>query len=459
MHEMARADLYENSLTAFLSSFIEKTSYEDIPRDARTVAKQCLLDWLGVSIAARHDPLVQILIDDCTSEAGPGTCTILGRSTRLPTLQAALVNGAMGHALDYDDVLPQVGHPTAPVAPAVLALGEQLGSSGTDLLTAFVVGFETELRVAKFMGPSHYAKGWHGTATYGTFGAMAASAKLLALDQSQIRHAFGLAGTQAAGLKCVFGTMTKPFHAGRAAQNGLFASRLAKRGFTSSTNVLEDVQGFGDTQSESRDASIAVAEPGRFHLQNTLFKYHAACYLTQSSIEAATSLRDEFDLVPGMIESVAIHVAPGHLRVCNIESPRSGLECKFSLRMTAAMALSGEETASELVYSDVNAARSDLVGLRERITVVPSSAGTLSTVEINLRDGRRLSKTADVAVVETDLAKQQHKIDNKFHRLVDSHLGADCAAKIARALAELERGSVSQLTRWVGDGAVTTKGN
>ncbi|WP_441232046.1 MmgE/PrpD family protein [Tardiphaga sp. 215_C5_N2_1] len=434
-------------LTGMLSSRINALEYRDLPADVRTVAKQCLLDWIGVSLAARADPLVGIIVDDCVAEQGPGTCTVLGHRVRLPVLQAALVNGAMGHALDYDDVLSDVGHPTAPVAPAAFAVGEQMGASGRDILTAFVAGFETECRVGLFMGRSHYARGWHSTSTYGTFGAMAAAAKLLRLDVGQIGHAFGLAGTQASGLKCVFGTMTKPFHAGRAAHNGILASRLASRGFTSCQNILEAPQGFGSTQSDACDASAAHSHEGRFRILDTLFKYHAACYLTQSSIEAVRLLRQTNGIRPEMVDRIVIGVAPGHLNVCNIQRPRTGLECKFSLRMTAALVLSGENTADERTFSDKNAVRPDLERLCDRIYVEPSSMGTLSTVDVHLRDGRLLSESADVAVVERDLERQQSRIEAKFYRVTRDVLDPRRSKRIVDLISELETIQFRELTR------------
>lgn len=429
-------------LTEALASRVVSQEFAAIPADVVIVAKQCLMDWLGVAIGARHTDLVQILAADAAEDGGMPVATLIGRKARASTLQAALINGAMGHALDFDDVI-FMGHPSAPVAPAAFAVTEVTGASGRDLLDAFIAGFETECRVSRFMGPSHYAKGWHGTATYGTFGAAAAAGRLLKLTVDQQRHAFGLAATQAAGLKSMFGTMTKPFHAGHAAQAGIHAARLAARGFTANSNALECEQGFGDTQSTDADAARGLAEDGWF-VPDTLFKYHAACYLTHSSIEAARALRDAAGFSVGAIRSVELGVDPGHLRVCNIQAPRTGLECKFSLRMTAALALSGEDTASEATYSEATAARGDLNRLREKVTVTPSGKGTRAMVRIVFADGRTTEQAADVGIPMRDLAAQQEKLEAKFLTLVTPEFGAERADALRSILTRLDR--VAQIT-------------
>ena len=423
--------------TAALASRLTGLVWSDVTPEAATVAKQCLLDWLGVSIAARDEPLVRILLDEF---AEGGEATIIGSQRRARLHDAVLINGALSHALDFDDVITAMnGHPTVPVAPVAIGLAEALGSTGREALLAFIAGVETECRVGRLLGPSHYAKGWHATATFGTFGAMAAAAKLLKLDDEQTRHAFGLAGTQAAGLKSVFGTMSKPLHAGKAAQNGLLAARLAARGFTSDTEILESDQGFAAVQSTSVNREAALAEPGQlFYVTDALFKYHAACYLTHNAIEAAAKLRAANGFKPAEVEAVRVHVNPGHMGVCNIVEPRTGLECKFSLRMTTALALAGEDTFEETLFSDATATRSDLVALRRRVSVIPDAGGPGSTVEIELKDGRALAETVDVARPVRDLGAQQAQIERKFRHLADPAVGPAAAAQIIEICRNLE---------------------
>lgn len=405
--------------------------------EAATVAKQCLLDWLGVALAGRREPLVGMLADEFAPADEPGGATLLGLGRRARLETAALINGAMGHALDFDDVITAMGHPTAPVAPAVLAQAEVMGASGAAVVAAFIAGVEAECRVAKLMGPSHYAKGWHGTATFGSFGAAAAVGALLDLDEAAMLHALGLAGTQAAGLKSVFGTMAKPLHAGKAAQNGLIAARLAARGFTSQTDILGAPQGFADTQSTTVDVAAGLAPRDQPFVREALFKYHAACYLTHDAIEAVEALRRETGFAAADVEAMTAHVRDTHLGVCNIEAPQTGLECKFSLRMTCALAAAGEDTFDDGLFTDATARRPDLVALRRRIDVVPDARGAGSTVDIRLKDGRVLSRTVNVAIPAVDLAAQQQSLERKFRHQVRDVLGpegAERAIALVRAL-------------------------
>ncbi len=411
------------TLTAALADRISAMRLADMPTQALTVAKQCLLDWMGVALAGRNEPLVRILIEELAPSDDPAGVSILGHGRRARLDDTVLINGAMGHALDFDDVIMPMGHPTVPVAPVVFALAEQRGLSGAEALAAFIAGVETECRIARLLGPSHYAKGWHTTATTGTFGAAAAAARLLGVEGAALTHAFGLAGTQAAGLKSCFGTMSKPLHPGKAAQNGLLAARLAARGFTSDTDILSSEQGFVATQSTSADPDAALAERNAPWVVDALFKYHAACYLTHDSIEAANQLRAGEGVTADAIEAVTVKVPAGHLGVCNIQAPSTGLECKFSLRMTTALALSGEDTFQDGLFSDATARRPDLVALRERVTVDPSQTGRGCTVTVRLKDGREVSRTGDVSQPLRDLEAQQAKLERKFRHLATAALG------------------------------------
>ncbi|HLZ85547.1 MAG TPA: MmgE/PrpD family protein [Caulobacteraceae bacterium] len=433
-HDHSRSE----TVTAALAARVSGMRLDAMPAAALTVAKQCLMDWIGVALAGRDEPLVRILLDELAAEDAAGGVSILGHGRRARIDDAVLINGAMGHALDFDDVIMPMGHPTAPVAPVVLALAEHRGASGAEALVAFIAGVEAECRVSRLMGPSHYAKGWHSTATTGAFGAAAAAARLLGVTGEALTHAFGIAGTQAAGLKSVFGTMSKPLHAGTAARNGLLAARLAVRGFTSDVDVLGSKQGFADTQSTTVDAEAGLAPRAAPWLVEALYKYHAACYLTHDAIEAASQLRIEERLSPEMIEAVSVKVPSGHLGVCNIQEPSTGLECKFSLRMTTALALAGEDTFQERLFCDETARRPDLVDLRNRVSVDPTQVGRGSVVTVRLRDGRVVSRQGDVSQPNRDLVAQQDRLERKFRQLTARALGAERASAVIDVCRHLE---------------------
>jgi 2-methylcitrate dehydratase PrpD len=424
----------ESTVTDNLAQRASALSFEDLPPAAVTAAKQCLLDWIGVSVAGSEEPLVRILVEERSDLGLTGNSAVVGRSERLALPAAILVNGAMSHALDYDDVhLSMRGHPSVPIAPVALGLGAHLHASGREVLTAFVAGFETECRVGELCGKDHNARGFHPTATIGTFGAAAAAARLLRLEAAPTATAFGIAGTQAAGLKSAFGTFCKPLHAGHAAEAGLLAARLAARGFTASAAILDDAQGFARTQSSDFEVAAALADPpGGFHVPSALFKYHAACFLTHSSIEALKALQAEHRFSPADIASVALHVQKGHMTICAIPEPKTGLEIKFSLRMMAALTLAGVDTANGANYTNEMAVRPELAALRDKVTVVPDwqGVGSAAEVEVTLQSGRQFAMQYDVGVPMLDLDRQWTLLEAKFNSLVAPRLGDTRTAQL-----------------------------
>ncbi len=436
------ANAEQVGLTRALAADAAALRFEDIPADAVTVAKQCLLDWIGVTVAGAAEPLSRILQAETAEAGGAAQASLAGALGKASMVEAARVNGAAGHALDFDDVHEALnGHPTVPVAPAVLALAEHQGKSGADLITAFVAGGEAECRLGLAIGPSHYGRGWHNTATLGTFGAAAAAARLLDLDARATATALGIAATQAAGLKAMFGTMCKPLHAGNAAAAGLMAARLAARGFTSNPAGIETAQGFAATQSETFDAAAAFAPvAGGFHTRNVLFKYHAACYLTHASLEACRLLRDDHGVTPEAVAGVSLKVAPGHLKVCDIPEPTTGLEAKFSLRLTTAFGLAGLDTARLDTFTDANTARPDLNALRDKVSVDPGEREVrmASDVVVELNDGRSITESFDVSRPAADLDDQWSRLETKFRSLVEPLLGAERTERLAAACRGLE---------------------
>ncbi len=415
--------------TMDIAQWVAGTELSDIGPVQIRWARHCLLDWLAVTIPGAHDPLVEILVAEALADEATGRIPLLGRSEKLTPSWAILVNGTAGHALDFDDVNRTLhGHPTVAIMPAVLTAAAVEGRPLEDALAAFVIGYEAGCLVGKMTGDAHYDKGWHATATVGAFGAAAGVSALLGLDAEKTAYALGTTATMAAGLKSMFGTMCKPLHAGRAAQSGYLAARTAARGFVSRLDALECDQGFWDTQAPDHaiEAVTRQAEDP-FFIEQNLFKYHAACYMTHSAIEACDALRREHGFVPEDVEGVRLRVAESNLKVCNIPDPTTGLEIKFSLRHTAAMALMGMDTAGIDSYSDANANDKGQIDLRRRVTVEPLSvARTMAAqaeVVVTLSDGRVLPRVHDVAVPATDLDLQEKKLSAKFDALVLPVLG------------------------------------
>lgn len=401
--------------------------YTDLPEDVRLRVRQCLLDWIGVALAGACEPLVHMLAEEAREQGGHAQATVVGHAMATSTRQAALINGAASHALDYDDVnMACTGHPSVTLIPALLALAESRGVSGRDFMTAFAAGYETMCQLGLATGEAQYARGFHTTATLGTIGAAAACARLLQLDADDTATAFGIASTMAAGLKSMFGTMCKPLHAGRASADGLQAAQLAARGFTSCADAIECPQGFMATHGGNASLETAVPDGG-WHLRNNLFKFHAACYGTHAAIEAARRLRLQHALRPEDVRCVTVRVGAASEGVCNIAEPRTGLEAKFSLRHTVAMALAGVDTAGLDSFSDDAVRRPDVVALRERVAVelAPQCPGlTLAEVVIETHTGTVLRQRHDSGRPAQDLHEQQQRLENKFRRLVEPVLDA-----------------------------------
>jgi 2-methylcitrate dehydratase PrpD len=435
-------DRTQIDLTRALAERAIAVHYDELPASVRELAGQCILDYLGVALAAAQDPLVRVLLDELAEAGGSPQASIIGHSVRLPVLSAALVNGSAAHALDYDDVnMAMPGHPSVAVLPGVLALAELKGSSGREVIAAFVAGYETACRIGAALQPGHYNLGFHSTGTVGTFGAAAACARLLGLDTEATAKALGIAGTQAAGLKSQFGTMCKPFHAGKAAQNGLLAARLAARGFSSRIDIVECIQGFAPTHGPDFVPDAALGTPAAgFHLLANLFKYHAACYFTHAPIECARRLRVEQRLTPDVIAGITLRLDASCDRVCNIPVPVDGLQSKFSLRQTVAMALAGVDTASLGAYSAENARDPGLVRLRERMRFdwQENWPQTLSELELELVDGRRLTTRHDAGIPAADIAEQGARLAAKFDVLVAPVLGAPRARELRQMICGLD---------------------
>ncbi|WP_296655079.1 MmgE/PrpD family protein [Paraburkholderia sp.] len=425
---------YTRAIATWISSVNESMPGEN----AFAWARHALLDWVAVTVAASEEPLVKIL----TGEYGAtleSSCSLLVSPLQTSVLSAALINGAAGHALDFDDVNSQMhGHPTVPVAPAALAVAQAQKSSGKALLKAIIVGHEVEGRIGQVVGDSQYRLGLHPTGTTGTLGAAAAAASLMGLDADQTAIALGLASTQAAGLKSMFGTMAKPLHAGKAAMNGVMAARLASKGFTANPNAIECAQGFGPTQTGETPVFPATFEASAATgIERTLFKFHAACYLTHSAIEAVNQARRKHEIGLASLESMTITVGGAQRGVCDIAEPNTGLEVKFAIQQLVAMALDGQPTASLQLFTDETARNPRYVAARRKVTLItsPEAGRNGALVEIRTVDGRTIREEANVGIPATDLTKQWNLLVTKAQALVVPHIGA---LRFGRLIAVLE---------------------
>jgi 2-methylcitrate dehydratase PrpD len=407
----------------------------ELPADVLLVAKHSVLDWLGVTLAGAREPLVRIVFEHaCRADAGT-EATLLGFGRRSSVSSAALLHGTAAHALDYDDTHWSLqGHPTAPVLGALWGLAEREQASGAALLAALVAGVEVECRLGQWLNPDHYERGFHATGTLGTFGAAAAASHLLGQPERVWLHAFGLAGTQAAGLKSAFGTMAKPLHAGRAAQTGLMSALLAAGGFEANPEILEAPQGFGATHGV---LAPRAKDPERFAILDTLFKYHAACHLTHATIDGLHALKRSQRMAAGDVERIELSVDETCLGVCAIEHPANGMQAKFSLKATAAMALLGDSTDDPRAFDDARVTSPEITSVMERVQLrVEPMPATATRLRVWLRSGQLMETQRDTGVPERDLDNQTKRLRNKFERLAP--LAPSVRAEVAERVLNLE---------------------
>ncbi|MFC4277961.1 MmgE/PrpD family protein [Achromobacter aloeverae] len=308
-------------------------------------AKACIADTIGVMLAGAQEACARILLRVPGVAQAPGPCTILGTGIRTSALDATLVNGTSSHALDYDDISGDFGgHPSVPLVPLLLALGQERGGTGRDFLAAYAVGVETEIRLARAAHPVHYDKGWHPTATLGVFGAAAAGARYLKLDVARTTMALAIAGSLANGLKASFGTMTKPLHVGHCGRSGLFAALLASEGYEGAADLLEHHQGyfqvFNGAGNFNPDAVLQDwGHPLEIAGPTIGIKQFPCCGSTHASIAAALNLAQRHDLRAADVARIEIMPNRHRLKHTDKPYPASSLDAKFSVQYVVARAL------------------------------------------------------------------------------------------------------------------------
>ena len=421
-------------VTKTLARYIVVSRREEVPADVRHEAARALLNWCGCAIGASRHETINNMLAAVLPFAGQAQAQVLGRRERTDCLHAALVNGVSSHVFDFDDTHARAIHPSAPVYPALLALSEWKGISGADLVHAFVLGVEAECRVGLSVFPEHYMIGWHITGTAGVFGAAAASGKLLGLNEQQMAWALGIAATQSSGLREMFGSMCKSLHPGRAAQNGLMAAMLASQNFTSSEQGIEAKRGFANVMSTRFDPAVITAEWGRrWELSSNMYKPFACGLVVQGTIDGCIQLRNEYKLVPEMIERVDLKVSPIVFELTAKENPQTGLEGKFSVFHAAAVSLH-TGMAGEAQFSDESVLNPVTVALRKRVHIErDESIGRVqSRITILLKDGRKLERHVEHALGTLERPMSDADLEIKFRGLADGILTEKQADEVIR---------------------------
>src|ERR1051326_3982255 len=421
------------NVTRTLARHLVSAKSSDLPSSVRKEAARTLLNWVGCTLGGSRHETVGDALAALAPFSGPAQASLLGRKERLDILHTALINGISSHVLDYDDTHSHnIIHPAGPVISAILALSEHHPVSGQDFVNALVLGVDVECRIGNSVYPKHYDVGWHITGTAGVFGAAAASGKLLGLSEQQILWAIGLAATQPVGLQEMFGSMTKPFHPGRAAQNGLTAAVLASKNFTSSEQSLEAKYGWVNALGTAHNYNYITNNLGQaFEISNNTYKPFACGVVMHPTIDGCIQLRNEHKLTAEQIDRVELKVHPLVIQLTSKKSPQTGLESKFSIYHAASVALI-EGAGGVDQFSDRAVRDHAIASLRDRVTATVDSAVHEDQVRILLvaKNGERFDKFVEHAVGSLEHPMSDNDLETKFTGLAAGVLPPDRQRKL-----------------------------
>ena len=402
------------TITEEAANFVETVTFEDIPQDALHIGKRCIIDGLGLYVAGSEEHSLEILIAEALAMGGREDANLISTGTQVPAPMAARVLGTAGHAHDWDDsqvsidpahIYGLLTHPTIPPLTSAIIMAQARGPvSGRDFMLAFQTGFEVECKISEWMLPQHYMSGMHSSGTVGTLGAFATAAKLIGLTGEKLRSGFGIAASLAAGIRCNFGTMTKPLHVGRAAENGFTAALLAERGFTADPQALDGpwgflaVQGGGcspDKLSQGFGKTWTMVDPG------VSIKPYPCGVLTHPTIDLMLRLVSEADIQPDDIDTVTVHAGTNILKPIRYPIAANHLQAKFSLPAALSM-IALARKAGKVEFSDafVGSEAMQAMQRRMRTELDPEIEAQgfdkmRSRITITLKDGREVAGWAD----------------------------------------------------------------
>ncbi|HZT06416.1 MAG TPA: MmgE/PrpD family protein [Chloroflexota bacterium] len=425
------------------ASFVRTFPTEKIPAEIMHLAKRCLMNYAGVALFGSRDPSVNVLLDLFEDQGGNRQATIIGKAVRVSLLDAALANGYSGHVEDYDDTHPTVIHPSSPIYPSALAVAERVTTSGNDLLAAYVLGVEVACRVGNLL-VAHFRDGadfWHITNTCGVLGAAAAAGRLLKLTEQQLVWAFAVAGTQASGVREVFGSDCKPFHAGRAAQNGLLAALLVQRGFTGTDNIFTGPRGFLGAMAKGYDlAELTQDLGGHWELPANGLKPYACGAGNHAFIDAALALREKPGVRPETIASIHGSVRQFAPNLVRYQHPVSALDTKFSYFHAIAVALV-DGAALPDQFNDAKAHDPVIHSVRDKITVSedPALPRHAAVVTMTLSDGTTYTQRIDHPTGTAENPLSDAQVEEKFRGLARSVLPAERVDRAVEQLWTFER--------------------
>jgi 2-methylcitrate dehydratase PrpD len=456
-----------SATTRYVTEFVRRTDIADLPDEIVALGKKSILDGLGLALSgsvAKSGELVRRHLISLGLASGPAT--VIGADFKVPARFAAFANGVGIHADDYDDTQLAVAadrvyglltHPTAPALPAALAVGETLGKSGGEVMLAYHLGVEIECKIAEAINPRHYQSGFHATATCGTFAAAAAASRLMRLDEDATARALSIAGSQSAGLRENFGTMTKPFHAGRSSESGVVAAEFAALGWTAADNILEAPRGFFSAAGGGYDENAIMGKlgaPWTFASPGVSIKPHPSGSLTHPGMTEMLRLICAHDIKPDEVKHVRVGTNSNMPNALIHHRPQNELQAKFSMEFCMAILLL-ERRAGLNELTDEVVLRPDVQRMIEKVEFVvderAEAAGyhkMTTYIDVDLAHGRRVSGMADFGKGSPDQPMSYDEVAEKFRECAafagwDKRRGEDVVAMV-RDLERIE--AIGRLT-------------
>jgi len=419
INTQVNADHHAPPITQILAKFISSHPSKGWDASVDHEAHRTFMNWVGCAIGAAQHESVQATLAAMQEFQTAEQASILGRSEKVDMASAALINGISSHTFDFDDThLKTIIHPAGPIASAILALGEKIGSSGRDLIDALVIGIDVSCRIGNAMYPNHYDRGWHITGSTGTVGAAAACARLLKLSEHQTMMALGIAASQPIGFREQFGTMTKPFHPGGAAKAGLTSALMAKHGFTASLKALEAPRGMIQTISTKYDWSEISNELGeRFEISLNTYKPFACGIVIHPSIDACVQLRNQ-GVTADNLERLELKAHSLVLELTGKKTPKDGLEGKFSVYHGCACGIVYGQ-ATEDQYHDEVVQSPEMVALRAKVVATVDNSIDEASADVTaiLKDGKKIHVFVEHAIGSVKNPMTDQHLNQKFSNL------------------------------------------
>jgi len=430
-----------SGVTRAFCAHMASAQFTDLPKKAIDEGKRGVLDWLGCALAGSRHPTLDRLIAVLQEVGGKPQATVFGRGLRLGFVDAPIANGQAGHLLDYDDT--HMGgtllHTSSPTLSALFSVAERGRVSGAEFLVAYAVGFEAGVRTGQ-SAPGHHKGGWHLTGTLGSIAAGVAAGKLISLDGERLAHAMAIAATQSAGMQQNRGTMCKSLHAGKAASSGVLAALLAERGFDGSLEIIEGKRGYCRIYSDVAAPEALIDELGiRWAIERNGHKPYACGVVLHPVIDAVIAIRSTVKIDPARIETIELRVNPLVVSVTGVEEPATGLQSKFSVYHSAAVALI-DGAARIPQYTDERANDPAVIALRRKVkATIDESLGNDQAEAVVVVDGVRHRAFIEHATGSADNPMSEAALEAKFMANAEPVIGRDRAQQVRDLVQGLDR--------------------